>query len=466
MPSDVLLLVPLAVFFLALIGPLHGLPRRSFWCALAAQCALLPVWSVFGWVTIGGWWWRASGGCAGNGGGFEGACGYSGVAMQFIAAVGTTIVMTAIVGIVLRLALRPTLRPTLRQGPGSNTNPPKASARGPSGESPTAPRPAPETEAMTGQFADAENPIHAFLDALGVPWQTPRETLLDRFGTRIDPIYHWRACPLSTAQPILDGLLLPLQFAAPENDKASPRLPPTVFTATAWWENDARANMLRAHAAIAARLGHRPIERQHNVFITEWCFGTASLRLMVFPPDMQHFPSSNPAKDREPRLATAVHLTVQSGFRPPLGTVERGWLDTFVPVETMGARPIPADEVRATAAPDEVLQFVREPPEDLERFMNRLGRSADGEGLIFAGAQLYMAPMDCLTGFHVERLTQAKGAASSWLSMGLKNDTPPHAIQYIHLMSSSDTHGLDDMAARLAEAFDRPFTLAHPEPNA
>ena len=92
--------------FIALICPLKGLPRRSFWLALALQVGLMILWALLGGTVIARLWWRLSGGCAAHGGGFEGACGYAGFATQVMAGYATAVVMTSICGILLRYAIK------------------------------------------------------------------------------------------------------------------------------------------------------------------------------------------------------------------------------------------------------------------------------------------------------------------------------------------------------------------------
>ncbi|RYH01676.1 hypothetical protein EU805_13555 [Salipiger sp. IMCC34102] len=88
--------------FAALILPLRGLPARRFWTAIAAQFVLMVGWAVLGGAVIGKIWWELSGGCAGNGGGFEGTCGYAGIAQTATVGFVTAVVMTTICGIALR----------------------------------------------------------------------------------------------------------------------------------------------------------------------------------------------------------------------------------------------------------------------------------------------------------------------------------------------------------------------------
>ncbi|WP_424140395.1 hypothetical protein [Roseomonas chloroacetimidivorans] len=100
---------------------------------------------------------------------------------------------------------------------------------------------------------------------------------------------------------------------------------------------DAQANLRRAAERLAARFGPAPIEREYNTLVASWTAGAASIRLIAWPPAWQSDRFTNPVHERDPRVAVACHVTVGTGFRPPLAPAEWAWLGGFEPVAPMRA---------------------------------------------------------------------------------------------------------------------------------
>ena len=90
---------------LALIEPLKGLPKRTFLKAFGVQLGLMVLWALLGGTLVGKLVWWASGGCAGNGGSFEGACGYAQIGNTVVAGYATAVIMTLLCGILLRIGI-------------------------------------------------------------------------------------------------------------------------------------------------------------------------------------------------------------------------------------------------------------------------------------------------------------------------------------------------------------------------
>lgn len=303
---------------------------------------------------------------------------------------------------------------------------------------------------------EAANPVQALLDDIGAPWRLPRAELRRRFGVITDPDYDWDLIAPRTDRPLVEGLLKPLSVQT--FGVSSPHMPATSWSAIAWHGDDARENLRRTAEQLTGALGPASAEEVGNVVQCDWSFGAASLRLIVWPPELQGDGFDIEAHKTEPRLATACHIAIETGFRPALSAPERVWLDGFEPLHDLDPGRARSAADLAQAAPESELAFVREPPEDVERLLGRIGRSADGEALIACTRQLYIVPRTGIRGFTVDRITPAKGPGGSYLSVDCR--LPDGGGTSIGLASG---HGPDDMTGlgeALAEVFGRPLTLS------
>lgn len=305
-----------------------------------------------------------------------------------------------------------------------------------------------------------DNAVHALLDAIGLPWQSPRAELEERFGVTVHPAYQWEVIDVPTARPIVDALLWPLSTQV--SPLFSPHLPATEFSGVVWFGDDARENLKRTRAQLTAALGPAEIEQRYNTVRADWRAGAASVSLMVWPPELQSFRGSNPAQDRDPRLSVSCHISVETGWRPALSERERAWLASFVPIADVQAQynPEPASPVD-TAASQSELEFVREPDIDLAPLLGKLGYSADGEALIFCHRQLYVVPMSEVTGFRVERMLPAKGGGGSWLEAACRTDYGDGETKSLTLTAGAAADDLNDLAARVAAAAGKPLKLSN-----
>lgn len=305
------------------------------------------------------------------------------------------------------------------------------------------------------------NPIHILLDEAELPWRPTRAALVRQYGVRPHEAYRWDVIEIGTARPIVDGLLWPVSARA--SPRYAPFLPITRFTSNAWCDDDARGNLRRAAEQIASRLGPAAIEQRYNTVRCEWTAGAAAIRLTAWPPDLQPDRTVNPAHGREPRLRTACLLEIETGFRLEATAEERAWLDGFVPIASVdGDRRMTPDGVRRLSPPESELEFIREPPADVERFFGRVGRSADGGALIFCHTQLYLIPSAQVLGFRVERLLPAKGGGGSWLEAECRTGYAEVPTKRVVVARAGGPEDLNDLAATLSAALDRPFELGEP----
>lgn len=161
----------------------------------------------------------------------------------------------------------------------------------------------------------ASNPIHALLDHAGVPWRITRAEIVRHYGIHRDPAYQSDVIPIPTTPPLVEGLVYPLSARAFPG--FTPLLPITRFSGVTWFGHDVPANLERTASQLRPALGPATLARQNNTLCAEWRSGAAIVRLMGWPPELNTTPLQNPSHQRDPRLATGCHLTIETGFRPP-----------------------------------------------------------------------------------------------------------------------------------------------------
>ncbi len=261
------------------------------------------------------------------------------------------------------------------------------------------------------------NPVPGWLDVAGLPWRATRGELAARYGVHADNPYQWDLVPLDVRPPPLPGMLWPFGFQA--FPRYSPKMPPVTLSTHVSIGEDTEANILSAAGGFAQHLGANAVADQYNTRRVDWRWGAASVTLIVWPPGKQSGAKpNNPAHRRDPRLATACSVTVQTGWRLPLSPRDRAWLDGFVPMgTTRNWTPVrPRAGLGQTMFAETQLEFMREPPADLARFRGAFGFSADGEALIFCEDALYVVPLAQVEAFQVTRTLPAKGGGGSYLS--------------------------------------------------
>ena len=303
-----------------------------------------------------------------------------------------------------------------------------------------------------------ENPIHRLLDEIGLPWRTPRAELERRYGNRRDPAYGSEMVSFDDVPPVVDGMLRPL--SAQVSDRYAPQLPITRFIGHASFGDDAHDNLRRTAARLAARFGPATIGRSWNTLVCGWACGAASVGLIAWPDEWQSDHLPNPAHERDPRLASACHVTILTGFRPALTPEERGWLDGFVPVAPIeGNRLMTPERLRNSPAGEHELEFVREPPARLDHLFGRMGRSAGGEALIYCLDQLHLVPADVILRFRVDRMLPAKGGGGATLLVECATGIAADPVKRLTVTSAGDPDGLNGTGAAMARALGKPLIL-------
>ncbi len=318
---------------------------------------------------------------------------------------------------------------------------------------PSNPHAGPEP-ARLAALPDGTNPLHRLLDDLGLPWREPRAVVETRCGIEVDPFHRRDAVFLRDAvRP--PGFLEPWRVDVSE--RYAPDLPVVRFGGMAWSEDDATGNLRRHAAFFAERLGPAPIGREWNTLVCGWRSGAASLRLTAWPPAWQSPELRNDAHQREPRLRTAVHVTLLTGFRLPLSSHEERWMAEFQSIaEVAPLGPLYGADVTDTAPSDVEVEYARDPGMYLPAVRRRVGRSPDAEALILCTHQLFVVAREDVLGFEVIRLLPAKGGGGSTLMVRCRTSCPGVAFKTLRVTDHSDPDGAIALGNELAAVFDRP----------
>lgn len=303
----------------------------------------------------------------------------------------------------------------------------------------------------------SENPIHKALDAAGIPWRMSRADLAARYGVRPHAAYDWDVIEIDTPSPIVDGLLWPLSVWVQPQFPLD--LPATQFTGLLRVSDDALKNFRLAVAHFGATLGPGETQSSANSIETCWSCAAARLRLVVWPPAMQRWKFVNPAHERDPRLKTACHLTIDTGFRPAVTAAEHAWIASFRPIARIDTGRTSASTARQSPANERELEYVRDPPQEAARLFGSVGLPADRMALIFHGAQLCLIPVEDVVGFHVARMLPAKGAGGSRLEVECRTRCAGLETKRLTITESQGTEDLNALAAELSREAARPFEL-------
>lgn len=315
-------------------------------------------------------------------------------------------------------------------------------------------------------------PLHSWLDAIGVPWRDTRSDLAARFTVRPDPLYGWDAILIAIDPPPLDGLFSPLSVHV--SDVAAPFLRAVRFSGATWFLDDARQNVRRTAAQLEPRFGPFRLREEGDTVVVHWRFGPACLTLRGWPRDLRgyyHRDAKNEAWAREPRLAQACHVTIDTGYRRPLSAPEQAWVESFTPAFPDGARHAihgtltTARAIRDVGASESHLEFIRLLPEAADHLVGQVGTSADGAALIWCSHQLHVVPMADVLGVRTERLTPGRGGGGEWLQVECRTGYDAEPTKWIEICHGMLNTGLADFGARLAQKLDRPYEILDAGPD-
>ncbi len=324
------------------------------------------------------------------------------------------------------------------------------------------PGPAPDAHIKVDGHGDARASLWAALDRLGLPWRETRAILAEHYGVRAHAAYSWDV--VEVPGRLVSALLWPMSVQMlPQFPTAYPA---GRFSGAAFFGDDAELNIQRAAEELRLLLGPAPITTQYNSRRCEWQAGAAAVRLTCWPPELQTGRLHNPAHKREPRLVTACHVEVTTGFRRSASPQEDTWIRSARPIGPVrGDRRMRREDVVSLAPYEAEVAFVREPELYLATTYGRVAASADRRALILCHTQLYVVPVKAITAFRVERLSPAKGGGGSWLDVLCETGEPAWPRAALKITSADEPDALNDFGARLAAHFDKPFELGELTPD-
>ncbi len=288
------------------------------------------------------------------------------------------------------------------------------------------------------------------MSAAGLPWLEPRERLEQRFGIRSHPAYRWDVIEIPTAAAFLDHLLWPLSVQV--QPQFAPYLPATYFSGVTSFGENSRDNLRLTKRQLEPGFGTSRTIESGNTIGCEWSDGVASVRLRVWPLDRQEdTPLDIPAHGREPRLATACHIDIDTGFRLSATPEDMAWVASFVPIGKIAHGSHRSSEYD--------LEYVRASVANSDRLAGWVGRSADSRALIFHHADLYILPLSDVTGITVDRMLPAKGGGGSTLRVDCRSECKAAAVKSLVVSTAPAADDLNDLAAALAAAIGKPLVI-------
>lgn len=296
---------------------------------------------------------------------------------------------------------------------------------------------------------DGMNPILRLADEWRLPRHETRMEVEARCGILPDPIYGWPALVLFDAKS-LPGAMAP--WTASAFERIPPQFPITRFSVLAWFEDDAHENLRRTADYLETSLGPAPVGQQWNTVVAKWRSGLAEVSLTVWPPAWQSHDVQNPSEDREPRIGTACHVTLMTGFRLGLSGTEREWVEGFQPIAIDGNVGTVSMARAGRHAPNETeLEYVRDPEDLVEDRLRTLGVSRDGEALIVVSDQLYVIPCTDILHLEVLRMTPAKGGGGSSLHAHCRTRAPGADDHSVFVAQHSDPNGMTALGQELGK---------------
>jgi hypothetical protein len=296
----------------------------------------------------------------------------------------------------------------------------------------------------------AANAILVLLDSASIPWTASRTELMDRHGVQRDPWYDDDIVLLDAAQPLVPGLMRPIGFNP--DPRFAPDLPPITLSGYVHQSGDANRNLDVAAAALSARLGPGQPSGVSNTRGWRWQDGRSSIELTCWPPALQQPGLRNLAHQREPRLATACHLSIQTGYRPPTTPEERAALDAFEEIGRLSETERP---IAGFFGAGYTLEFIRAPDADTGRFAGRAGLSRGH--LIFGWGELTIVAVERILRFELLHLLPARGAGGATLHVHCATAIPAWPEKQLVITSALGIDQAEALALRLAEATGKPL---------
>lgn len=289
----------------------------------------------------------------------------------------------------------------------------------------------------------------------GFPTLTPVAELSVASGISMHPAYQWRGIWLKDSLPLLTSdTLWPWFWRQDERYAAS--LPPVEFGSHVWHDDDARGNITVTVNMLSQALGPANIQTRYNTLEATWQDGASSVRALAFLPRPELERLNNPSHDREPRLRTACHVSVNTGFLPSL-TQEEIHAAANVQLHIAFGGHLPS--VMSESPPINTLEFSRHLTPSLERVPEGISVSADRRFLFYRGRHAYVLPMSAVRSIEVARMRPAKGPGGAWLEIKIAATENGVPTKRLTVAEASDPDGLNELAGKIADALGKPMNL-------
>ena len=292
----------------------------------------------------------------------------------------------------------------------------------------------------------------------GLPILTPVAELLESSAIGRHPAYQWEGVWLRESRPLLPvNTLWPWFWRRDERYAAS--LPPVEFSTHVWLGDDAKENIEAALHMLSRVLGPTSIQARYNTLEATWHDGARSVQALVFPPGKNLGKSNNPSHDREPRLKTACHVSVRTGYMPPLTLEEmRAAKTAKLHVALDGVLPS-AFPTAFSGPPVHTLEFARRPEPSMNELAAGVSISADKELFFYQGRHLYVFPVGAVRSIDVVRMKPAKGGGGSWIEISVDGIRPESPAKSVVAAEAAGPDDLSQIASEVAVALGKPLNL-------
>ncbi|WIG57163.1 MAG: hypothetical protein OJF61_002951 [Rhodanobacteraceae bacterium] len=298
------------------------------------------------------------------------------------------------------------------------------------------------------------NPIHDYLDSIDLPWRMNRASLVEKYGITAHVAYEWNVIELNTLHPFVNGLLWPISVQAFDN--FSPFVPATEFSGHSYFKADARENLYQTTNQLIPVLGDGETTGASNCIGRKWTFGSATVELFAWPAELQQWPMTNHAHEREPKLKTACAIAIKTGFRFLISPKDRELLESFEPIVKI---PVGRKPWNDPSAPQYALEFIRLPEESFNNLIGGIGYSRERSALIFFTTELYMVTMDDVIQFQLTRMLPAKGLGRSRLDVVCRCDYQAQKTKVLEICAADGPDDLNALAIDIADAVDKPLSV-------
>lgn len=305
------------------------------------------------------------------------------------------------------------------------------------------------------RYGSSPERLHAHLNKIGFAWTESRADLAKRYGIKFHPAFEWNVVEVLSRRPFVRGMIWPLSYFP---EPGNPSMPPDQFQGYIYYCDNPQKNLCQTVRRLRYFLG--PGNKNGTGHV--WNFGIASVQLIVWEHRKKELDlSDNPIYEREHKLKTACHITVNTGYRPPLSFAEIFLLRSFIKIASLQSR-ISEMPCWYWPAPEYILEFTRMPKRECERVRGLIGWSADCSTLIWFNRELFLVPLVAIIQFEAERVLPAKGHGGAWLSVRCRCIGEGKETKLIPVCSAPGAEDLNGFSELVASVVEKPYLLRSP----